>query len=716
MVSDVPSSDDATGVRLRILGIVALALFGALFARLWYLQVLEHETLQVRAQANVIRVVTEPAPRGRILDRNGRVLVDNRVVDVVTVDPEELAAGTDGADQRRSVLLALARTLSRSGTLVKLTDIEAALADPQYGPFESVPVAVDVADDLLVYLGERPDLFPGVRVEQRTVRSYPYGTLAAHVLGYVGPITGEEYAEVQGRWDPADPEGKAYRRDDEIGKTGVERMFEDELRGIPGRRVYEVDRRGEIVREILSERRDPVPGNDVWLTVDIDVQALVESQLERGLARARAIGELAASSPDAEDHPDIVGRAGAAVALDPRDGTVVAMASYPTYDPGDFVGGISARLFAELTDPANHSPILNRAIQGTYSPGSTFKPFTAIAALSEGVIGTDGVFRLDETYDDTGVYTYPFCSVDSDTCVFSSPFRGARAVDLRRALTVSSDTYFYKLAGEGFFQLPRGRDEAIQTTARAFGFGSPTGVALPYERSGVVPDRAYLEEGFSRGVFIRDQWYAGDTINLAIGQGDLVVTPLQLANAYAALANGGVVHQPNLAWRVTAPDGSIVREIGPRVRRDLDLPDWQRQPIIDGLLGVTSDPDGTAYEAFNRPELGGVDFPLETWPVAGKTGTSEKAGKADTALFVGFGPVDDPRRGIDVAGAPSIVVAAVLEESGFGGAVAAPVVSHVLEPVAEGDVPVARTTAEIAEEARRRAAESLAAADGGGTP
>ncbi len=716
MVISTRDPGDPTGVRLRILGIVAVALFAALFARLWYLQVLEHEALQTRAQANVIRVVTEPAPRGRIFDREGRVLVENRVIDVVTIDEEELDAATGGPEERRAVLLQLATTLSRAGTLVKLADIEEALDDPQYGPFDRVPVAFDVADELLLYLGERPDLFPGVAVEQQTVRSYPYGTLAAHVLGYVGPITGEEYAEVANRWDPLDPTAKTYRRDDQIGKTGVERIFEDELRGVPGRRVYEVDNRGEIVREIVSERRDPVPGNDVWLTVDIDLQAVVEEELADALARARAIGEFEQAAPhDGEDAPEIVGRAGAAVALDPRDGSVLAMASYPTYDPGDFVGGISRRLFAELTDPANHSPILNRAIQGTYSPGSTFKPFTALAALSEGVIGTDGVFRLDEAYEDTGVYTYPYCSIDSDTCVFSSPFRGARQVDLRRALTVSSDTYFYKLAGEGFFHLPRGRDEAIQATARAFGFGSTSGVALPYERAGVVPDRAYLEEGFARGVFIRDQWYAGDTINLAIGQGDLLVTPLQLANAYATIANGGRLHQPNIAWRITAPDGSVVRELGPRVRRQVDLPDWMRQPIVDGLLGVTVDPDGTAYEAFNRPDAGGVDFPLETWPVAGKTGTSQKAGRADTALFAAFAPVDDPRRGVDVPGRPGIVVATVLEESGFGGRVAAPMVARVLEPVATDELPAARTVAEVAAAARAEA-EARLVADGATTP
>ena len=219
--------------------------------------------------------------------------------------------------------------------------------------------------------------------------------------------------------------------------------------------------------------------------------------------------------------------AGAAVAIDPRDGSVLAMASFPTFDPREFVNGISQRLFNDLTAAENYSPILNRAIQGLYAPGSTFKVVTTHAALTQGVIG-DGPAALtgvDEFYRDTGTYRYPFCLEESDTCVFQSPYCCERGVDLRDAITVSSDTYFYKLGGEGFFRRPSPLDEGIQESARAFGLGSHTGIPLPHERAGIVPDRDYYDYQFEQGVFLRSgaQWFAGDTINLAIGQGNLLV-------------------------------------------------------------------------------------------------------------------------------------------------------------------------------------------------
>ena len=702
MAGNGPDVYERQGFRLYVVGIVAVCLVAALVARLWFLQVLESEELQTAASANILRVVYTEAPRGRIFDTNGRILVDNRVVQVVTIDRLAFRAALDESEQH-DVLLQIAEIVSRSGRLTKVIHIEERLASREFGPFDKVPVAVDINPDLLVYLGERPDLFPGVSVEERTVRSYPYGELAAHLLGYVGPLTESEYRTLSAQIDPTDPNAKTYQPGDEIGKSGVERVFESELRGVPGVRVFEVNRLDEIVKVHHDKDRQPLPGNDVHLTIDLDIQSLVERELRRGLDEARD-----QAPPEDPDAPRFVASAGAAVAIDPRDGSVLAMASFPTFDPREFVNGISQRLFNDLTAEENYSPILNRAIQGLYAPGSTFKVVTTHAALTQGVIG-DGPAALtgvDDFHRDTGTYRYPFCLEESDTCVFESPYCCERGVDLRDAITVSSDTYFYKLGGEGFFRRPSPLDEGIQESARALGLGSHTGIPLPHERAGVVPDREYYDYQFEQGVFLRSgaQWFAGDTINLAIGQGNLLVTPLQMANVYAVVASGGKVHQPNIATKITDRDGQVLDEFGPRLVRELEWSAELSGPLLDGLNGVTaynlpsSASDevllrGTAYEAFNLPGEGGVDFPLNGWPVAGKTGTAEKLGKADFAWFAAFGPASWPERGFRHT--PEVVVALVLEEAGFGGDVAAPAAARILYPIATGTVERARTAKEV---------------------
>ena len=702
MAGNRPDVYERQGFRLYVVGIVAVCLVAALVARLWYLQVLESEELQTAAAANILRVVYTEAPRGRIFDTKGRILVDNRVVQVVTIDRLSFRAALDESEQH-DVLLQIAEIVSRSGRLTKVIHIEERLASREFGPFDKVPVAFDINPDLLVYLGERPDLFPGVSVEERTVRSYPYGEVAAHLLGYVGPLTESEYRTLRAQIDPTDPNAKTYQPGDEIGKSGVERIFESELRGVPGVRIFEVNRLDEIVKVHHDKDRQPLPGNDVHLTIDLDIQSLVERELRRGLDEARD-----QAPPEDPDAPRFVASAGAAVAIDPRDGSVLAMASFPTFDPREFVNGISQRLFNDLTAEENYSPILNRAIQGLYAPGSTFKVVTTHAALTQGVIG-DGPAALtgvDDFHRDTGTYRYPFCLEESDTCVFESPYCCERGVDLRDAITVSSDTYFYKLGGEGFFRRPSPLDEGIQESARAFGLGSHTGIPLPHERAGVVPDREYYDYQFEQGVFLRSgaQWFAGDTINLAIGQGNLLVTPLQMANVYAVVASGGKVHQPNIATKITDRDGRVLDEFGPRLVRELEWSAELSGPLLDGLNGVTaynlpsSASDevllrGTAYEAFNLPGEGGVDFPLNGWPVAGKTGTAEKLGKADFAWFAAFGPASWPERGFRHT--PEVVVALVLEEAGFGGDVAAPVAARILYPIATGTVERARTAKEV---------------------
>ncbi|MCY3786347.1 MAG: penicillin-binding protein 2 [bacterium] len=656
------SRHESRMLRLSIMGVIAVALLVTLVVRLWYLQVVASEQFAAQAVENIIRSVPEPAPRGRIFDVRGRELVGNRTVNVVTMDAFVLRDQIGGT-QRERLALELARQLSRSGVLTKSLRLTEAMADPGYGPFDRIPLAVGVSDEIKVFLAERNEEFPGVEVVQRTQRVYPYGDLAAHVLGYIDTITAEE---LEAR--PNHP--KRYGTVDEIGKSGVELAFEDILRGVPGWREIEVDNVGNVV----SERgyRPPQPGTDVVLTIDADLQALVEAELQAGLSEARERGGESAD----EQFAAFPAPAGAAVALDPRTGNILAMASYPSYDPRVFIGGISEDEFAAFLHPGRHAPLNNRAIQGVYAPGSTMKPITSYAALSAGLLGPDGFLRVDQTTQDPGFHVLADCL---GACEFENPGRTPNGdVDLRMAITVSSDVYFYKLA-EQFARRSGYVEDQIQITARDFGFGRTTGVALPFEHAGLVPDAEIKRARHNANpeAFPDPGWRTGDTINISIGQGDLGVTPLQLAHSFTAFANGGTLYLPNIAVAMIDPiSGAAVNEIGPRESSRIYAPPDVLAPILDGMRGATTlragERAGTAYSAFQN-------FPHDQWPVAGKTGTAEVVGRADSALFVGFGPLPEPR----------YVVAALLEEAGFGGEAAAPVVRRVLEAVARDRVPEA---------------------------
>ena len=672
--------NEASRYRMRLLAIIGLSMFVALGARLWYLQVMISEQAVVTARSNITRVISVPAPRGRILDVKGRTLVGNRLTTVLTMNRYELTKAELGEDELLDMLTEIAIEINRSGRLMKVVGVQRALADPSYGLYDDIPVAHDVGEDLLVFFGERPERFPGVRVAEATVRSYLYGNLATHVLGWVGSINDRE---LESRRPQA---GKEYRRRDEIGKAGVELMFEDDLRGVAGRKVVEVDRLGEILRERDDLYLAPIPGADLVLSIDVDVQFLVETELERSVHRARA------KEPEADPRrpglllPPFDVPGGAVVILDPGNGDVVAMASFPSYDPNMSIGGFSLEQWAELNDPANDLPMFNRAIQGEYAPGSTFKLFTAHAAWHEGVFGVGAIPRADELWDDPGAYILRGCG-DVDP---RDPPPGCRYinagekpyddVDLIRSLTVSSDVYYYRI-GESIYVNPNHRDTAIQDAAGAYGLGLETGITLPFEQAGYLPtpaSRRYRNE-LNPVAFPEWGWSTGDNVITAIGQGEVLVTPLQLANAFATFANGGVRLSPNVVSRVVARDGSVVRQFGPRVLSEVEMDPGFRWRVLEGLGGVTADKEGTAYQAFNSMATGGAYFPLETYPVAGKTGTAEVRGKADTSLFAAFGPAREP----------TFAIVAILEEAGFGSSVAAPLVARIMEKVAEGTVPEA---------------------------
>ncbi|MBA3654857.1 MAG: hypothetical protein H0W70_11780, partial [Actinobacteria bacterium] len=418
-------------LRLSVLGVVVISLFAALFSRLWYLQVMDSQNFQVAAKANQVRIVYEPAPRGRILDRNGTVLVDNRFRFVVTLSRQAAA-------QNPEVTTRVAALLNMS-----VADVQARISDVRFSPYKPVPVAEDVTKDVAIYLEEQQADFPGVEVTRVAERIYPQGQLAAHVLGNVGQVTSDELRRLR---------KDGYREGDEIGRGGVERSYEKYLRGEPGVTKLAVDASGTVLRLALGRPKRPVPGRDVQLTIDATVQKLAEESLAQGMNAAK-------NSFDREQKKRFIAPAGAAVVLDPNDGSVLALASYPTYDPSVFVGGIKQATFDQLRKKENHFPLNNRAIQGQYPPGSTFKLFTSLAGLEKGVI------EPHTTVDDQGKFTLKNCL--GERCVYRNA-GGVKhgKVDLTRAITVSSDVYFYQLGAAFWGQRDRVPD-AMQDTAKA---------------------------------------------------------------------------------------------------------------------------------------------------------------------------------------------------------------------------------------------------------
>lgn len=623
---------ESSRVRTSIVGVVVVALFCALLARLWYLQVATADTYAAAVEGNAVRVVQEPPERGDVVDRHGRVLVDNRVANVITVDRQLAGA------ERALVVGRLSELLG-----VDVATIEQKLADPRISPYRPVPVAVDVPFETVAYVKEHAEDFPYVDAAAAPLRRYPNGTTMAHVLGYTGQIN---EAELEKRGEAG------YELGDRIGKSGVELAYEPELRGVPGVERLEVDARGRVVRTVDAQPAEP--GADVRLTLDLDVQRLAEESLLQGIESVRRLQ----NKSEKRIFEQYRAPAGAVVVLDARDGSVVAMASYPTYDPSAFLNGIPTGLWEVLQDPANHAPLTNRAVAGQYAPASTFKTVTAQAMFEA------GIRSAGEWFDDDGTYEFAGQVRRNAGGVANGSIR------LTEALTKSSDTYFYSVGAalwQRHWQKQPGAD-AIQETARRYGFGATTGSVLSGEAAGRVPDEAWKKDWNAKNNpdpksrAENSLWLPGDGMSLAVGQGDLTVTPLQLASAYAAFANGGTLHQPRIADAVLDGDGAVARVVEPQVRGDVGLLPEQRAAILPGLLGAPR--TGTAAAAF-----AGWDF--QAFPLAGKTGTAQVAGKQDTSIFVGFDPYDEP-------GQPQYVVLALVEQGGFGSMVAAPIARRVL--------------------------------------
>ncbi|MEP6623779.1 MAG: penicillin-binding protein 2 [Acidimicrobiia bacterium] len=616
-----------TRVRSSIVGVVVLALFSALFARLWYLQVAATDQFSAAAVSNSVREIVDPPLRGRILDAQGRVLVDNQVENQITVsrklDPKQL----------RQVIAHLSVLLDKPAAT-----LNANLSDPRNSPFTAFKVADGVDEAALVYIAEHRSEFPGVRAEAAPVRRYVNGSVAFHELGYLGEINA---AELKAQVDP-----NQYRLGDEIGKSGVELTYESDLRGRPGVTKIEVDSSGRVLRRTGTKASQP--GHDVRLTLDLDVQKTAESALQQGIDSARTAQDIAYKK---NGYRKLNAPAGAVVVLDAATGSVVALASKPDFNANQFVHGIPMTTWNWLAAKENNLPLVDRAVSGAYAPGSTFKLVTSVAGLNSGII------TPTKTINDPGEYRYP-----TDP---QHPFVGEGAnghVALARALTVSSDAFFYSIGGDLFFryhhQQPFG--DELQKVAREFGFGSQTGIALPTESVGRVPDAAWKTKIHDANpkAFPYPDWLPGDNIQSAVGQGDVLVTPIQMASAYATLANGGTRLQPRVADAVLDAHGKVLRAVAPITLSTVAIPG--RDTILAGLRGVVADPKGTAAAAF-------AGFPSGL--AAGKTGTAQAAPKQNTSWFVGMTPADNPK----------YIVLAMVEEGGYGAQTAAPIARAVIE-------------------------------------
>jgi penicillin-binding protein 2 len=584
--------------RFAVFAAVIVVVLSVLLVKLWTMQVLSGAAYAKDAEDNRIQEITTQPTRGRIIDRAGRELVSNRPTLAVLVEPQ-VRDDEDMLTRLSTVLNMPATEIKERASSVK----EQALA-PRI-------VAIDVPLKTAAYLSEHQAEFPGVTVQTKAVRRYPQGRTAAQVLGYTGEISQRELDT---------PAFKTYELGDVIGKAGAESAFESLLQGDRGLLRFEVDARG--AKRRVVQQIDPVPGRDVQLTIDTKVQRAAESALARAMDDAHK-----------DEYPKA--RAGAAVVMDVKTGEVLALASLPTYDPSVFLNGVSQKNWRSLTATRNDFPLTNRAIMAQYPAASTFKAFTGLAGLANNVTSSGTTYNCQGRWDAMGEQWKKWCW----------NHYGHGYETFMEGIQDSCDTVFYEIG----YALYKKKGEPLQQFVRKYGFGKPTGIELPGEAPGRVPDKKWKAE-FNRDYPEYRQWNPGDTVNMAIGQGDLLVSPLQLAVGYSAIVNGGKVMQPHVLKRVKGSGAAPGYIEKPKVVSKPNVPAADLAVMRQALHQVTT--SGTGAAAFRG-------FPID---VAGKTGTGEVIGKDDYALFVGYAPAD----------APKYVVVVVVEQGGHGGSVAGP--------------------------------------------
>jgi penicillin-binding protein 2 len=592
-------------LRVAVLSGIALVMFSIIFFRLWYLQVLSSDKYLKQAQNNQVRDVTVQAPRGEILDRNGQVLVDNRTALALQILPTELP---QKRHKQREEFARLSHVIG-----MKTDEIEKQIRK-QTKDLPSNPVTLkrDVSYDLVYYLRENQQQYPGVTVQRVYVRNYPDGNLAAQIYGYVREVTEQQLKEA--RYQGLQP-------GDQVGQSGIENTYDNVLRGTNGMTRVQVDAAGDPTGHILSQVQ-PKPGDNLVLSIDRPVQQAGEQALN--------------SFPTP----------GAFVAMNIHNGEILGLGSSPTFNPAIFSKPvIPTSVYKSLTDQTTGSPLTDRATQGLYPTGSTFKPITAIAALQSGVITPSTVI------DDTGSF-----SLGAGVPPLHNAGNAAYgALQLRQALQVSSDVWFYNVGADLF---KTGNTSAQDNWASNLGIGHPTGIDLPGEVAGLLPTPAWRNDLFKKHQTDRP-WTMGDNVNLAVGQGDLQTNPLQMAVAYSTLFNGGNVVRPHVGMDVEDPNGSVVQEIDPAPIRHLNINPAYSQAILQGLHLAAQEPSGTSYSVFGN-------FPV---PMAGKTGTAQRPPNPDQSWYVCVAPYPNPK----------IVVAATIEQGGFGVEEAAPTARQILD-------------------------------------
>ena len=561
--------------RIIWIDLFVIFLFFILILRLWYLQIIKGQEYRTRSEHNRIRLREIPAYRGKIMDRNGIILVDNKPSYNLYLIPEEIEEPDD-----------LLKRLSRIVDLNIEQAKKSLLHMKRICAFKPVCIKRELSFDEVAKIEANKLLLPGVVIRVEGKRNYIYGKLASHILGYIS-------------WNKK-------------GTVGIEYKWDRLLSGIPGGMQIEVDATGRMVR--LLSKRPPVAGDNIYLNIDKRLQQKAEQLLQD--------------------------KSGAIVAINPKDGEVLAMASSPSFDPNRFVEGIDQKTWEKMINSKTH-PLQNRAINGLYPPGSTFKVVVALAGLQEGLINPDTVFTC------TGTFPY-------GNRVFKCWKKsGHGKVKLHKAIKESCDIYFYnlgKLLGA----------EKIAHYAKMFGLGQKTGIDIGNESKGLVPTPEWKLKRF--GI----PWQGGETLSFAIGQSFLLVTPLQMAVLYSALFNGGILYKPTITRLIKRPDGSIVYEFKPRVKSKLHINKKYMDEIKKALIAVVNEAHGTGEKA----RIKGIT-------VAGKTGTvqlvEEKEGKEtkikEHAWFVGIAPAQDPK----------ICVAAIIEHGGHGGSAAAPVVRELIK-------------------------------------
>jgi penicillin-binding protein 2 len=607
---------ERSGSRLKILAFVVAFMFIALSTRLWFLQVLAGPQHARDARDNSLRTVTTDALRGDILDRDGRRLVHNRLSLEVRINRDELG------DEAEATLAHLSEILG-----VPAQELGEELDSTLYYTYQPVPVAEFVPEEVYFKVREEPERFQGVEVVQQSVRTYPQGALAAHLVGWVGQITADEID---------DRRFEGYGPSDLVGKGGLEATYERWLRGTPGEERFLVNSDGEVLREF--DPKPAQPGHDLRLSLDLDVQRIAEEELLLGIERAR-------TAFDTTSGTNLVANAGAVVVLDPDTGGIVAMASWPSFRPSWFVRGLSEAQRFQLLE-SERAPMLNRATQITYAPGSTFKPFVALAAVKEGIASLGGY------YDCPAEYVHD--NDESGTVFHNWNGQSGGVLTIAGGLKVSCDTQYYKFGSEFYFLDADTNDQVLQRRMRQWGFGRGTGVDLPAEAVGTVPDHEYVNE---HEEVYPDGWIPGIDILLAIGAGEMKATPLQVAQAYAAIASGKLC-RPHLVASIEDRDGEVVRRIGGRCR-PIRYTAAELEYIREALRGVTS--GGTASSVFSGCSL----------DISGKTGTAERPPFQDTSWFAGIVPSHDPE----------YVVVATVEQGGFGAETAAPIVRNIMSRI-----------------------------------